>query len=118
LGGVSRRVAKLEEVSQDRAAAELRRAWANLTDWEVATVLAPYAEWVKTGEQTEEEKEVWEMARAAMPSELIAQAIVLTDCMNSEEIDRRIGQLVQTLGILERGDGIRRHMQSTRERRR
>jgi hypothetical protein len=115
LGGVSRRLAKLEEVSQDWAAAELRRGWANLTDWEGATILAPNAEGVKTGEQTEEEKEVWEKARAAMPEELIARAIGLTERTNPEEIDRRIHSLVEELGIFERGEGIRRHIQTTRE---
>jgi hypothetical protein len=30
--------------------------------------------------------------------------------MDSEEIDRRISDLVRSLGIFERGDNIRRHM--------
>ena len=112
MGSVSRRLAKLEEVSQDRATAELRRAWASLTDEEVATVLAPHAKWTHTGEPTEEEKELRERTRAAMPEELIAAAIGLTESMEPEEIDRRIHILVGELGIIERDAGIRRHLQA------
>lgn len=110
MGGVSRRLARIEEASQDRARAELYQAWAGLADREIATVLAPYAEWAKTSEPTEEARAVWEKTRAAMPEELIARAIGLTERMDLEEIDRRISDLVRSLGIFERGEGIRRHM--------
>jgi hypothetical protein len=72
--------------------------------------LAPYAEWVKTGELTEEARAVRDKVRAAMPEELIARAIGFTERMDSEEIDRRISDLVRSLGIFERGDNIRRYM--------
>lgn len=108
MGGVSRRLARLEEVSQNRAAAEMRRAWASFTDRELATLLAPYADGIR--EPTPEEREVEGKARAAMPEELIARAAGLTERMEPEERDRRISNLVRTFGISERRDRIRRHM--------
>jgi hypothetical protein len=107
---VSRRLERLEEDSQDRAAAELRRAWASLTDKEVAELLAPYADWIPNKEANLKERELEKRMRAAMPEELIARAIGLTEGMESEEIDRRVGVLNRKLGIFERGDNIRRHM--------
>lgn len=115
MGSVNSRLARLEEVSRDRAVAELCRAWAGLTDKEVATVLTPYAEWAHTGLPTEEETEVRERVRVAMPEELIALAIGLTEHMETEEIDRRIRVLVRSLGIFERGEGIRRSMLTSGE---
>jgi hypothetical protein len=116
VAGVGKRLARLEELSREVAVAELRQACANLTDEEVALVMAPYVDGAR--EPTPEEREVEEKARASMPEELIAQAIGLENGMESEEIDRRIGMLVQTIRIFERGDGIRRHIQTTREGRR
>jgi hypothetical protein len=50
-----------------------------------------------------------------MPEELIALAIGLTEHMETEEIDRRIRVLVRSLGIFERGEGIRRYMLTSGE---
>lgn len=105
---VSRRLAKLEEDAQDRAAAEMRRVWANLTDWEIALMLAPYADGIR--EPTPEEREMEKNSRAAMPEELITRAAGLTEHMGPEERDRRVSNLVGTFGISERRDRIRRHM--------
>jgi hypothetical protein len=80
--------------------------------------MAPHAEWSHADKPTDEEKEVRKKARASMPEEGIAAAIGLTERMESEEIDRRIQYLVGELGIFERGEGIRRHIQTTREGRR
>jgi hypothetical protein len=109
MGSVSWRLAQLEELSRERARSFLRQAWGSLADEEAAFLLASYAEWVPDEEPTSEEQEVRKKTRAAMPEELIAQAIGLTDLIKPEEIDRRIGKLVQTLGTFECGDGIRRH---------
>ena len=35
--------------------------------------------------------------------------------LDQQEVDRRVSDLDRTLGILERGEGIRRHMQTTKE---
>ena len=50
-----------------------------------------------------------------MPEELISRAIGRTEWIDQQEVDRRISELVQALGIFERGDNIRRHMQTTKE---
>lgn len=94
--------------------AELRRAWASLTDREIALIMAPYANGIR--EPTPEEREVQERARAAMPEEIISRAIGRTEHMDSEEVNRRIHVLNRSLGIFERGDGIRRHMLASGER--
>lgn len=107
---VSRRLALHEEVSRDRARDELRRAWDSLTDREVAELLSPYADWAPNSEPNPEERELEKRTRAAMPEELIARAIGLTERMDPEERDQRISNLVQTFGISERGDRIQRHM--------
>lgn len=112
---VSRRLTRIEEVSQDRARAELRRAWASLTDREVAELLSPYADWTPNSEPNPEERKLEKRVRAAVPEELIGRAIGLTERIDSEEIDRRISDLVRSLGIFERGDNIRRHMLTSGE---
>lgn len=116
MGGVSRRLERLEDLARDRAVGELRRAWASLTDEEVALVMAPYADGIR--EPTPKEREMEEKVRVSMPEELIAQALGLTERMESEEIDRRIHILVGELGIFERGAGIRRHLQAASDGRR
>lgn len=115
MGSVSKRLDRLEENSRDRAATELRRAWASLTDKEVADLLAPYADWTSVSHPNPQGRVLEKRARAAMPEELIARAIGLTEGMESEEIDRRVGVLNRKLGIFERGDNIRRHMPVSRE---
>lgn len=118
MSAIERRVEKLEGRSREDATARLREAWASLTDEEVAELLSPYADWVPNSEPNPEEREVEKRARSRMPEELIARAIGLTEGMESEEVGRRIGNLVQTLGIFERGDGIRHHMLDSGEGRR
>lgn len=116
MGGVSKRLERLEESDRDRAVAELRRAWANLTDDEVAGLLAPYADWTPNGEPNPEERELEKRSRASMPEDLIARAIGLTERMEPGEVDRRIHVLVGELGIFERGEAIRRHMLASGEK--
>jgi hypothetical protein len=90
----------------------LRRAWASLSDEELAIFLIPYAKWLKEkGEPAPEWERIREKAQGAMPEELCARAIGFEEDMEQEEIDQRIHELVQTLGIFERGANIRRHMQ-------
>lgn len=108
MGSVSRRLERLEDDAQDRARVELRRAWNSFTDRELAMLLAPYADGIR--EPTPEERGMEEKARAAMPEELIDRAAGLTECMDQEEKNRRISNLVGTFGISERRDRIRRHM--------
>lgn len=115
MGGVSRRLDRLEEDSRDRAMAKLRRAWASLTDEEVAELLSPYADWVPNSEANPEERELEKRMRAAIPEELISRAIGRTEHMSQEEVDRRLSDLVRSFGISERGDGIRRHMLASGE---
>ncbi len=112
---VSRRLERLEEDAQDRARAELCRAWASLTDEEVAELLSPYADWTPNSESNPQEREVEKRVRAAIPEELIARAIGRIERMDSEEIDQRLSNLVRSLGIFERGDNIRRHMRISGE---
>jgi hypothetical protein len=113
---VSRRLELLEEISQDRARAELRRAWASFTDEEVAELLSPYADWTPNSVPNPQERELEKRVRATMPEELIARAIGRTERMDQEEIDRRISKLVRSLGIFERGDNIRRLMLTSGEK--
>jgi hypothetical protein len=113
MAGVGKRLSWLEELSHERATARLREAWASLSDREVALMMAPYVDGIR--EPTPQEREVEEKARAAIPEGLIAMAIGLKNGMEEEEVNRRISNLVQTLGIFERGKGVRRHMQPTRE---
>jgi hypothetical protein len=110
MGAIERRLEKLEDSSRELAVAELQRAWAALTDEEVAELFVPYADWTPNSEPNPEERELEKRARAAMPEELIARAIGLTERMESEEVDRRIRFLNRELGIFERGDNIRRLM--------
>jgi hypothetical protein len=112
MGSIETRLTRLEDISQERAVAELCRIWGGMTDEEIAVFLVPYAEWVPDSEPTPKENEVSEKTQAAMPEELIARAIGFTEGMEDEEIDQRIGNLVRRLGIFERGSGIRRHMLS------
>ncbi len=113
MGSVGKRLLRLEELSRERAIAQLRGAWASLTDEEIALVLAPYSDGRRT--PTPEERAVAEKMRAFAPEELIASAIGLTERMGTEEVDRRVSELVQGLGIFERGKGIRRYMRCARE---
>ena len=115
MGSASRRLERLEEASQDRARAEVRRAWASLTDEEVAELLSPYADWTPNIEPSPEGRELEKRMRAAMPDELISRAIGQTEHMSEEEVDRRLSDLVRSFGISERGDGIRRHMLASGE---
>lgn len=115
MGSVGKRLEKLEDLSRDRAVGELRRAWASLTDEEVAELLSPYADWTPNSEPNPEERELEKRARGAMPEELIARAIGLKDGMETEEVDRRIHSLVRSLGIFERGEGIRRYILTSGE---
>ena len=115
MGGVSRRLGRLEEDSRDRATAELRRAWASLTDEEVAELLSPYADLTPDIEPSPEGRELEEKMRAAMPEELISRAIGRTEHMSQEEVDRRLSNLVRSFGISERRDNIRRHMLASGE---
>jgi hypothetical protein len=104
----------LEALSQDRAVDEIRRAWASLTDKEVALVLAPYVDG-RQEELTPEERAPAEKMRAFVPEELIAVAIGLEGRMESEEIGHRIKDLVGRLGVFERGNSIRWHLRAVRE---
>ena len=110
MGSLGRRLGRLEGLSREDAVAELRRAWASLTDEEVAELLSPYADWTPVSHPNPQERELERRARAAMPEELISRAIGRTERMADEEVDRRIRSLNRELGIFERGDNIRRHM--------
>jgi hypothetical protein len=110
MGSIETRLTRLEDISQERAVAELCRIWGGMTEEEIAVFLVPYAEWVPDSEPTPKENEVSEKTQAAMPEELVARAIGFTEGMEDEEIDRRIANLVRRLGIFERGLGVRHHM--------
>ena len=116
MASISNRVARLEEASRESAVAELRRAWASLTNEEVALMLAPYVDGRR--EPTPEERAPAEKMRAVAPEETIAAAIGLEESMESEEIDNRMKALCKRLGVFERGEGIRRHMRAAKEMRR
>jgi hypothetical protein len=119
VGGVSRRLERLEEDARGRAVGELRRAWDGLTDGEVAELLSPYADWTPVSHPNPQERELEKRVRATAPEELISRAIGRTERMGQEEdVDRRIANLFRSLGIVERGDGIRRHMLASGEGRR
>ena len=109
---VRRRLESLEGLARANAVDELRRAWASLTDEEAALVLAPYAD--SRREPTPEESAIAEKMRASITEELVATAIGLEDGMESEEINRRMKALVNTLGVFERGSGIRSHLRAAR----
>jgi hypothetical protein len=113
---VMRRLESLESLARANAVDELRQAWANLTDEEAALVLGPYADGRR--EPTPEESAIAEKLRASIPEELIATAIGLEDGMKAEEINRRMKALVNTLGVFERGSGIRSHLRAARGRKR
>jgi hypothetical protein len=116
VGSLETRLARLEARSRERAAAQIARAWVQLTDEEVALLLAPYADGVR--QPTLEERQIDERLRALVPEELIHKAIGFENGMEDEEVSHRISDLVGRLGIFERGSGIRRHLQATREGRR
>jgi hypothetical protein len=115
VASLGRRLGRLEGLSRKDAVAELRRAWNSLTDEEVAVLLSPYADWTPNSEPNPKERALEKRARAAMPKGLISRATGLTERMASEEIDRRISNLVRSLGIFERGDNIRHHMLASGE---
>lgn len=112
MGSLETRLARLEDRSRERAATQIACAWAQLTDEEVALLLAPYAD--GTREPTPEEREVGERLRVLAPEELIHTAIGFEDDMEDDEVNRRISDLVGRLEIFERGAGIRRHLQSSK----
>jgi hypothetical protein len=91
----------------------LRRAWAALTDEEVALVLCPYVE--KRSDRSEAEERAEEKARASMPEELIATAIGLTGKTSQEEADQRIKELNHRLGIFEGRPRLRAHLRAVKE---
>jgi hypothetical protein len=112
LGSLESRLTRLEDRSRERAAVQIARAWAGLTDKEIALMLAPYVDGIR--EPTPEQREVEERMRAATPEELIHKAIGFEEDMGQEEVNRRISKLVDRLGIFERSAGIRRHLHSSK----
>ena len=117
MGSIETRLSRLEELSQERAVEELRRAWARLSDKEIALILGRLVQPDMHQDGDPEEESAVEKARVSMLEELIAVAIGFTEHLDTEEIDRRIKALTKRLGIFERGAGIRRHMRAVGERR-
>jgi hypothetical protein len=116
LGSMTGRLERLEEASREMAVGELRRAWASLSDEEVAELFSPYADWTPVSHPNPQVRELEKRARTAMPEELITRAAGLTEHMDEEEVNRRVSKLVRSLGIFERGDNIRRLMLASGEK--
>lgn len=113
MAGVGRRLERLEEFSRRSAAAGIRRAWGEASDEEMALVLGPY---YFGREPTAEESGVSDSIRARMPEDLIARAVGYRDGMSDEELDRRMGELLEpvlsvrrraVLGLLRAAEGSR-----------
>jgi hypothetical protein len=113
MGSIGTRITRLEGHSREPAVDELRRAWASLSDKEIAFMLGRYVELEMRSEGSLEEQRAVEKGRSALSAELIAQAIGFTEKLSPKEVDQRIEALGQRLGVLERGPGIRRYWQVT-----
>jgi hypothetical protein len=115
VGRIGRRLTQLEDSSRERAVGELKRAWAALTDEELALVFLPYVE--ERSGRSEAEKRVVEKARTYMPEELIAVAIGLSFAGEppEEEVSRRMKELNHRLGIFEGRPRLRARLRASKE---
>jgi hypothetical protein len=114
LGRLRGRLERLEAQSKEQALNALRRAFATLSDREIALT-------VETGgrlDRNPEEQSVAAKVEALGIEELMAAALGPTTGLSSERIDGRVREVVRQLGVFERGAGIRRHMESGTKRRR
>ena len=113
MGIIENWLRRLEGSSRENAVKELKRAWAALTDEEVALVLCPYVE--KRSDRSEAEERAEEKVRASMPEELIAAAIGLTGKTSQEEVGQGIMELNYWLGIFEGRPRLRAHLRAVKE---
>ena len=92
MGSIGRRLGNLEETSRQNAVAEIRRAWREMSDEEMALVLGPY---YFGREPTAEEAQAADGSRAKLPEDLIARAVGYREGMGDEELGRRMGELLE-----------------------
>jgi hypothetical protein len=123
MGGLGRRLERLEEASRGSAAARVRSAWGSLTDGEIAAPLAPYAgaEELPDGtvrlsrEPTPEGRAAEEKLKGAVPEGVLARAIGYSGSTTPEEAGRRLGALVgPAMPRGGRGSAARRRRGATR----
>jgi hypothetical protein len=123
VGSIDARLSRLEESDREHALNELRHAWSLLSDEEIALIVLPFEDATRLPDGsisgvrvlTSQEEQAARKAKAHISEEMITRAIGLTDQIPEEEIDRRIKVFVRRLGVIERGEGIRRHMKALRK---
>jgi hypothetical protein len=97
MGSLATRVSALEDRSRERATEQVREAWYQLTDREMALIVAPF----RYGRQpTPREVVAWEAFSEELPEDLIARAVGLEAQTDKAERRRRMTRLVAP--ILER----------------
>ena len=89
---MNRRLELLEDASRESAAADVRAAWRALGDEEMAFLVVPH---FHGREPRSRERAAEERARGIWPEELIARAVGYRDGMPDEELDRRMGELLE-----------------------
>lgn len=108
MGSIARRLNTLEDRDRAQAAAEVRRAWENLSDEGYLLVLAPF---YFGREPTPEETAAEEKFREMVPEPLIARAIGHRPDLAEEELSRRMAEL---LGPVLKRTGVRRRLDGTK----
>jgi hypothetical protein len=114
VGRLRSRLERLEGQSKEQALNALRKAFATLSDREIALA-------VQSGgrlNRSPEEQAVAAKLEALGVDELLAAAIGPIAGLSSERINGRVSEVVRHLGVFERGAGIRRHMENGTKRRR
>ncbi|MEJ7815479.1 MAG: hypothetical protein WKF53_09930 [Rubrobacter sp.] len=111
MGSIGSRLRTLEDHSREQAAAEVRRAWEELTDDRMALVLAPFH---FRREPTPEEAAAEEEFREAVPELLIVSAIGYREDLAEEEVSRRLREMIDPVLQPRRGR-LLRELQSLEE---
>jgi hypothetical protein len=108
VGSLERRLVSLEERSRERAAARVRAAWEELTNREIALILAPYHFGRAPALQ---ERAAQASFCATVPEPLIAAAVGYQEGMPEEELSRRMAELVEPVTSGARRSGVLRALE-------
>ena len=109
---IDKRLEALEDLSREQAAAEIRRAWDQLADRDIALIVAPFH---FRREPTPEEASVTAAFREVVTEDLLAQAINYNKGLSEEEVSRRLRREVTGPVLQRRRFQVLRHLQSLKE---
>ena len=99
MGSISRRLSVLEDLTRERAAVEISKAWEALSDEEMALVLAPHH---FGREPTLKETAAAEALQEVVPESLIEYALGYSEDLTSGELSRRFRKIIDPILQLRR----------------